>query len=282
MPIVANRCTRLLAAASLCAVVCFTGCQSNDLPEFSIQGIMRKFAPPTPSEAARMTVDLADPDKRRRGVALLSAAPYGGERPYLKLYRLLLDDPDAAVRAAAVKAIGLHGTVDDVKLILPLMDDLSQLVRWEAAKSLQKIHNPIAVKSLVLHLKSDEDEDVRMASAFALGQYPDTTVFSALVGALDDPDFGVAHAAEYSLVTLTGQQLGKDGADWLAWRDANRQTLFAARRPYKWQPFVKQRSLLDKAQFWKEYNKPQPRPPTGLEGQQPTATEDGKSASAAG
>jgi len=233
--------------------------------EFSIPGLVKSFAPPTPSEVAREAFDLSDPDKRRRSVTLLSAAPYGGDEPYLKMYRLLIDDPDATVRAACVKALGLHGEVKDAEVILASLTDPVQIVRWEAAKALQKIHNPIAVKPLIKAVREDDDADVRMASAYALGQYTEPGVFNALVLALDDRDYAVIHAAVTSLRTLTGQDFDNDGEAWLAWSQDNREQLFAQRQPYQWQPFVKPRGLIDKAQFWKEHNPPQPRPPTGLE-----------------
>ena len=95
-------------------------------------------------------------------------------------YRLLMDDPDATVRAACIKALGAHGTVDDALLIIPRLKDEAAFVRWQAAKSLQRIHHEQAVGPLLDAMKSDEDVDVRMAAADALGQYPRPAVFDAL------------------------------------------------------------------------------------------------------
>jgi hypothetical protein len=271
-----------VALALLTPGVLFTlpGCAKNQNP---VDQLIAELKPTTPTEASQMLFDLADPDRRRRGVSLLSAAPFGGEGPYLRAYRLLIDDPDATVRAAAAKAIGLHGEVQDAELLVRRIGDESQIVRWECAKALQKIHNPIAVRPLIERMMArqrdgqfiEQDPDVRMATARALGQYAQPEVFNALVAALDDPEYAVVHAAERSLTLLTGQDLGPDGRDWLAWAEEHRDGLFAMRQEYVWQPYVKPRGFLDKAQFWKEYRPPAARPPRGLDDQGEDATQEG-------
>ncbi len=238
------------------------GCKAlREGPASLVQDMM----PPTPGEAARDVFDLYDADKRRRAVNLLAAAPFGGEGPYVRLYRLVVDDPDPTVRAAAVKALGLHGEVSDVPVITVRLRDEAAAVRWEAAKALQKIHNPFAVKPLTEALLQDEDSDVRMACAEALAQYPQPEVFSTLVAALGDPVFGVQRRAADSLTLLTGQALGADGAAWLKWREQNTQTIFAGQQPYYWQPYTPPRGLLDKAQFWKKPKVITPQTPRGAD-----------------
>ncbi len=55
-------------------------------------------------------------DDRQLGILLLANAPWGGADVYVRLYRLGLDD-EGAVRTAAVRAIGLHGSPDDAARI---------------------------------------------------------------------------------------------------------------------------------------------------------------------
>ena len=273
------------------------GCQGrSNTPAGSIlTQVFEPFKPEDPSEVARDLFDVSDADKRRRAVSLFSAASFGGEETYVRAYRLLLGgetredktkivgepDPDATVRAASVKALGLHGTVDDVAIILPRLDDKASFVRWEAAKALAKIHNPIAIRPLLRKLhehkplsrpqtgekvnerRGDNDPDVRRACASALGQYPTAAVFDGLVGALDDGNYRVAYAARQSLETLTGYDLGPEPGDWLLWAKQHRKELFKHQKVYTWQPYTRPKGLLDKFQFWKE-EKPVPsRVPTG-------------------
>lgn len=250
--------------ALLMITVLLTGCSEAFKGDTLLEPLIRDLFPPTPAQAARDAFNVYDPDKRRQSVALISAAPFGGEEPYVKMYRLLLDDPDASVRAACIKALGLHGRPEDVPRIMAYLSDRHAFVRWEAAQALQKLHHPIAVTALLRALREDEDPDVRQAAAEALGQYAEPRVFEALVGALDDPDFGVAQAARKSLVTLCGYDFGIDASLWLIWARQHSRDLFANQQVYLWQPFVRPRSWLDRLMFWKPYEPPAPRLPTGL------------------
>ncbi len=243
------------------------GCATSGASDNPVVALLNSMAPPTPTQAAHDMVNPFDPDKRRNGVAWLSSAPYGGEEVYVRTYRLLLTDEDSTVRAAAAHAIGLHGQVQDAEPLARLMDDRAEAVRWEAAKALQKIHNPKAVDALIKHTRpaQDENADVRMASCQALGQYAEPRVFDALVGALADNDYSVVSAARGSLDTLTGYELGTDASLWLIWQKKNNDKLFASRREYTWKPFEKPPTTLDKLQFWKERKKVEPQKPTGIE-----------------
>lgn len=255
----------LVAVALVLPALASMGCSRRDNP---FSDLMEPFYTPTPSQAARDAFNVYDADKRRASVNVLSAAPFGSEEAYLRMYRLLLDDADATVRGACVKALGLHGTVKDAELIVPRLSDPAPYVRWEAAKALQKIHTPLAVTPLVTAMSKDEDADVRMAAALALGQYPQPAVFNALVGALDDTDFGVNEAARTSLSTLTGQDFGTDGSLWLIWAQRRQaRSLFEQQQQYVWQPYIKPRGFWDKAQFWKPVEIPSPRVPRGMEDQ---------------
>ena len=255
---------RMLLLPAAGVLLGMVGCASQSGQSW-LADALEPLMPPTPSEAARDAFNVYDADKRRRAVALLSASPFGGEAPYVKTYRLLIDDHDATVRAACAKALGMHGSVEDTALIEPLLRDRAAFVRWEAAQALQRIHDPSVANSLMQRVKDDEDADVRMAAAAALGQYPQPAVFDVLVGALVDRDFGVVSAAHQSLVTLTGRTFGYEPADWLAWANDNRGSLFAGQQQYTYMPYDQPPGLLDKMQFWREREVPQPQSPAGVE-----------------
>jgi hypothetical protein len=236
------------------------GCQGKSPGEFlgdAFGGVMS----PDPSEIAPEAFNVYDPDRRRNSVALLSNASWGGEKPYLKTYRLLVDDPDPTVRAASIAALGTHGTTSDVPAITRyLRSDRNKIVRWEAAKALQKIHDDQAIAALLSAGREDEDKDVRMAAINALGQYPQRRVFDGLVGALDDPDFGVAREAEQALRTLTGKDFGDRPGPWWQWAEASEQ-IFADQQPYYYPQYSRPPGLVDWMKFWSEPDAIEPRTP---------------------
>ena len=172
----------------------------------------------------------------------------------------------------------MHGALDDMALFVRHLKDEDAVVRWESARALQKFHGDQAVGPLIDAVGTDEDADVRMAGAEALGQYPQMRVYHALVGALDDDSFGVVEAARRSLGTLTGYEFGNEGSLWLMWAQRHNGRVFDEQKPYAWQPYVKPPGLIDKAMFWA---KPQPvelQTPKGIE----TDTEEDTDTAGAG
>lgn len=236
------------------------GCEGGKTPTQVIgEGLGDVFSP-SPSEAARDAFNVYDADKRRRAVVLLSNAEWGGEPPYVRTYRLLVDDPDPTVRAAAVSALGRHGDRTDVAAIVTRLEvDANPSVRWEAAKALQEIHSDQAVEPLIAALQ-DDHRDVRMAAATALGQYPSRSVFDALVGSLNDEDYGVVKAAEKSLQTLTGQDFGDRGGPWWQWAKDN-PSVFADKKTYYVPQYEAPPTLLQSMAFWTDKTPPPPEQP---------------------
>ncbi len=202
-----------------------------------------KFNTPSPSQAAAWMFH-RDAEKRRMGITLISNAPFGGEEPYMKVYREAMADADPMVRAACAHALGLHGQPADALLLTAALKDTSQLVRWESARGLQRIYNNAAVGPLSDAVVNDADVDVRMAAATALGQYKERGVIEALIRALDDRSLGVAFHARRSLRILTGENFGTDPTEWLAWsRDVAEP--FAKARVYTYPVYTRDKTLLE-------------------------------------
>lgn len=263
--------TRILIFLGMACGLALAGCSRGNR---DLRGLVSGLMPPSPGQTARDAFNVYDADLRRGSVAALSAAPFGGEQPYVRTYRLLLDDPDPTVRAACANALGLHGEPEDVDRLIPRLADDVTFVRWEVAQALQKLYNPNAVRPLITALGSDPDADVRMASAAALGQYPDLRVFNALVGALEDQHYSVVVAAQQSLRTLTGADLGVEGSQWLTFQEERKTDLFTGGRAYTWQPYQRPWGTLDRMAFWKKKPAPlKPRLATGA-APQPTANRD--------
>lgn len=232
------------------------GCASNNAAAKNgnqqPDSIFSLMAPPTPAEAVAWSIDPYDADKRYRGILLLVNAPFGGEPIYVEMYQQALRDSDSSVRAAAVRGLAMHGSPEDVPLILPMLNDPDHLLRWEVARALQRLHNPEAIKPLLEHLfeRNEPEAQVRASVASALGQYADTRVLEALFAALGDRDLNVNLAALDSLRTLTGQDFGLNIRSWIAWRK-NSEDPFFGRTAYIFPVFYRDKTFLEMiVPFW--------------------------------
>jgi HEAT repeats len=256
---------RSAATLVLCGLLAAVGgCvgPNNDGDVFA--DFVESVMPPKPSVVARQAFNVYDADLRRRSIALLSSSHFGHEEPYVRMYRLLIDDQDPTVRAACAHALGIHGTTDDAPTLIALLKDDTNFVRWEAAKGLQKIHHADAIRPLMDMLADDPDSDARLAAAQALGQYPTRPVFNALVGALTDRNFGVVQSSAVSLSLLTGQDLGTDGGFWLDFAADHPTGLFQNQRRYTYMPYQEPPGKLDKIKFWDKPVTVSPQTPVGL------------------
>ncbi len=189
-----------------------------------------------PSGIAEEMFHPKDPDRRRRGVVRASTSDVGSQEFYLRSYRTLLTDPDATVRAAAAQALGSHGKEEDALRLASSLEDESVIVRWEAAKALQRLHHKDVIVPLShrMRFENEPDLDVRQAATAAMAQYQTEYAFESLVNVLKDDDFGVRYEARQSLLTLTGENLGFDRDTWKQWAERHKGKLFTNARGYKW------------------------------------------------
>ncbi|MHC4909689.1 MAG: HEAT repeat domain-containing protein [Planctomycetota bacterium] len=259
--------TRAIIAIGVLGLLPASGCEtlSQDLNEFA-----QSFSPKSPLEAAAMASDLNDPDRRREGIVLLSNAPFGGEEAYVKLYREYATvDPDPLARAAAIRALARHGRPSDAIVVVANLANENHAVRWAAAKGMQRLHEPRAIPEILKVLRDrGQDGDVRAALANALGQYPENAVFDGLLGALDARQLSINIAAERSLITLTGQDLGADASVWLHWHRgmiADGKDPFAGRSDYRYPTYQRDETFFEKLTFWTSEPRELPGPPVGSE-----------------
>ncbi len=254
----------LTIGAGLLVLAAAVGCDTmrQDFGEFG-DSIM----PVSPDEAARMMMDFSDPDNRRKGTVMISNSAFGGTDVYVQWYRdSLSTETDPLVKAASVSALGRFGVPQDaVAIALCLGEDQPSQVRWEAAKALQRLHNPAVVPILLAALRNtDEGADIRFAAAIALGQYPQDRVFQALVAALESPRLSVNEASRGSLTTLTGVDHGLDSKAWLAWYNSVPNP-FADQKEYLYPTYHREETFLEKMAFWSSKTYEKPAPPTGLD-----------------
>lgn len=229
------------------------GCESAGVTYGSFyEGFFGDEPPPSPTTAVAMMFNREDADQRRQGITWIAASPFGGEPEYLDSYRIFVTDPDPGVRAAAATALGRHGLVEDAKLLSRLFTDENDLVRWQAADGLRKLHNPEVVSALIERLdpEIEEDADTRATAALALGQYADRVVFSRLATTLEQSDFNVVSAAHRSLTLLTGVDQGLDPQAWAAWLEQT-DAPFANQQPYTYVLYEPNRDWFDQyVTFW--------------------------------
>ena len=113
-----------------------------------------------------------------------------------------IGDPDARLRATAVRSLGVLGRPAAAQQVRPLLDDEVAEVRWTAAMVLGRLSDSSAVAPLLAHL-SDSRSEVRRQIALALGYLGDPTVRGALLKlAFDDPSDEVRRAAAYAAKLL--------------------------------------------------------------------------------
>ncbi|MEM9348393.1 MAG: HEAT repeat domain-containing protein [Planctomycetota bacterium] len=243
----------LILALSLVVWPCLTGCEATGLSYESVyEGFFGDEPPPTPTEAVAMMFNDQDADQKRAGIIWLAASPFGGEQEYLNSYRLFVDFPDPGVRAAVATAIGRHGTAADAIILATMLRDEDDLVGWQAADGLRKLHNPAVIDALVERLdpEIEDDGDTRATAALALGQYANDVVFSRLVTALEQSDYNVVAASHRSLRLLTGVDQGIDPQAWAAWFGQT-DNAFADQQPYTYTLYEPNRGWFDQyVTFW--------------------------------
>jgi HEAT repeats len=247
------------ALAALLTAACDTA--SSDFASFT-----ESFSPPTPQQAGQWAADPYDPENQRRGTLLLANAPWGGTKVYIPMYRIYVEEnTDPLVRAAAIEALGRHGSASDAELVAKQLKDKSLQVRVAAAKALQRLHDP-KVTSIVCSRLIDEAEDasVRVELAIALGQYPSDDVFQALAATLDARELSVNMAALDSLHLLTGRDFGLDRPLWLSWYRSTK-TPFRGQLQYLYPTYWRSKGFWDRLLFWAPLVFEKPGVPAGME-----------------
>lgn len=186
--------------------------------------------------------DQTFPDRRREGVNQIVDRKFGKRPPYVERYvQMAQNDTDFTVRAIAIRALNRSRYAPATPVFIHGLSDANSLVRLEAAKALNRLPDPAAIPLLIVHLQmsyetgntddrgvqiqEDESQDVRIASAEALGHYKTLDVARALVDELDTRDFGVAWEARNSLKAITGKDFAYNQAAWLNYLSSPGHTL---------------------------------------------------------
>ena len=250
------------AAAALIAMTTLGGC---DAISSDFQSLGNAMFPPSGAEVGEWATNFNDPQTQQRGLVLLGTAPWAGTEQYLELYRACIQGPwDPLVKAAAIKALGSHGNPGDASLIASELDNEYAYVRKEAAKSLQRLHDPAIEDQIWQRLIIEEDQGVQIELAIALGQYPSDAVFQALVLELEDRKLAVNLAAADSLRCLTGEDHGLNSREWLAWYTSVK-TPFENEEIYLYPVYTRPLGFLDWINLFNPTIWEKPGLPRGLE-----------------
>jgi hypothetical protein len=257
---------RALEFLPVVAALALAGCNANLKPgaESIFEAVQ---VGPTPGELAAMAVDPYDANNRCVGTLGLAGESWASAPVYIKLFEDNLRDPDPSVRAAAARGLGDHGEPQHAPELAAALGDRDVIVRLEAARALQRIHNPAAIDALIdasrdpdtvgPRAASEREAAVRTEAAIALAQYAAPRVLQALMTGLDDSELSVNQACRDSLRTLTGQDFGFDRTAWVDWYERTEQAggdLFAGRGEYRYPAF-------HRPTRWYEYLPLVPPPP---------------------
>jgi HEAT repeat protein len=129
----------------------------------------------------------------RRDAALFSAELLGNEAfPVLEVFSR---DADSNVREGAAAGLGYLSGVAPGGCLLTLLDDSSLEVRRAAISALERVPHPDAISKLVIRLRRDDAELVRIDAAHALGELRAVAAIEALLEALDEGNTVSIYAA---------------------------------------------------------------------------------------
>jgi hypothetical protein len=169
------------------------------------------------SKQAALINDPYSADQRRKAIYELVQRDFAQQPPWTQRYQQIAQlDPDATVRAAAVRALNASRDKSAVPVFLAALTDKSDLVRLQAAKALSNIPDPTAAEPLARVLGNQaETRDVRIAASEALRHYRKMDVARVLAGTVNGRDFSIAWQSRWTLKILTGNDYGYDERAWL-------------------------------------------------------------------
>lgn len=142
-----------------------------------------------------------EPVKKVRAVQKL-----GASRSRLALEELIekIEDPDQAVREAAVDALGEMAVEDALEPLRHLLEDDEGDVRATAARALGKIRDPQVFDILLKHLFDNETE-VQREVALALGRQGDPRAIVPLLQVLRTKPTAAVFAAVVQALSMIGE-----------------------------------------------------------------------------
>jgi eukaryotic-like serine/threonine-protein kinase len=140
----------------------------------------------TPASREGMVKGLDDPNKAVRQAALTGLASQGGDENIGDICGLL-SDPDLTVQSAAIETLVKIRSPHTIKHLITVLQDESEYVRRAAVEVLNEVGDQNAVKDLLNALR-DVDWWVKVRAADALGAIGGPKVFDAVIALIKDKD----------------------------------------------------------------------------------------------
>jgi hypothetical protein len=168
-------------------------------------GLEKNVLPPgTETQVDQLVSTLGSPDAAIRVAAVSALGKLGEQAPVEALVSALHDESDM-VRAASALALGTLGERAPLEPLLRALHDSSWRVRTAAALALGKAGERAPIEELAA-LVNDEDESVCIAAVQSLGELGERAPIEPLTLALLDQDWSVRQAAVFALEKVGGKE----------------------------------------------------------------------------
>ena len=131
-----------------------------------------------------------------------------------QLARQIQIEPDPLVREIIIETIANFRTPLAQQVLQAGLHDEESAVRIASCHGLGLQEDPAAVINLEKTLRGENDQDVRLAAAEALGSIKTPDSIQALSIALEDRDPALQFVAVESLKSISGQDFGGDVRAW--------------------------------------------------------------------
>lgn len=169
------------------------------------QGLLTAVSRDSREPATRLAcvaIGHQSPEVRRRACEYLAAHPSPGHVPVLLP---ALEDPSEVVILAAARALGFAGRADDLGPLQRLLLATNESIRLEAAVALTRLNHPSGPAALE-RLAYAQDPVVRREVAVTMGHMPDPAFAPTLIRLLDDQQ-AVRRAALQALPKVVGRDV---------------------------------------------------------------------------
>jgi hypothetical protein len=182
---------------------------------------IQKLTGDVPAKADKMMEDPTSADNRRAGMNRLVDFGWLDDPKVAVAFRrrcrqIAQTDPDPMVRAAAIRICNHGRDAAATSIFVQGLTDPNEWIRLESAKALVNVPDTRAIEPLLGILnKYEESRDIRVAAIDALKHYRTMAVGRALCIGLEDKKFVIAWQARQSLRYLTDRDFGYDSGAWL-------------------------------------------------------------------
>lgn len=143
----------------------------------------------------------------------LATVNLGYDKPQNAPFNDAFERPNGFARALAEVMVSAWG----VESVIPSVHVAEVPVRADIASLLGDLDDPVVVPDLMDVLALDDSERVRREAAWSLGRLGDQIAIDALIEGLQDPSDDVRWFSSWSLREITGQTFGKDYDAWSTW-----------------------------------------------------------------